>query len=96
MSDTIIFRKVLNCTIVQKKLKDCSLFTKMADIVVASKIAKRFDCIILGGSHIMHCTNRCTIILLMLAMKHDDPDGCEWVNVPSGTDLPGLSRIKGC
>ena len=27
--------------------------------------------------------------------KHDDPDGCEWVNVPSGTGLPGLSRIKG-
>ena len=27
--------------------------------------------------------------------KHDDPDGCEWVNVSSGTGLPGLSRIKG-
>ena len=24
-----------------------------------------------------------------------DPDGCEWVNVSSGTGLPGLSRIKG-
>jgi len=22
-------------------------------------------------------------------------DGCEWVKVPSGTGLPGLSRIKG-
>ena len=22
-------------------------------------------------------------------------DGCEWVNVSSGTGLPGLSRIKG-
>ena len=27
--------------------------------------------------------------------EHDDPDRCEWVNVSSGTDLPGLSRIKG-
>ena len=27
--------------------------------------------------------------------KHDDPDGCEWVNVSSGTGLLGLSRIKG-
>ena len=27
--------------------------------------------------------------------KHDDPDGCKWVNVSSGTGLPGLSRIKG-
>jgi len=27
--------------------------------------------------------------------KHDDPDGCEWVNVSSGTGLPGLSLIKG-
>ena len=24
-----------------------------------------------------------------------DPDGCEWVNVSSGTGLPGFSRIKG-
>jgi len=31
--------------------------------------------------------DRCTM--------HDGPDGCEWVNVPSGTGLPGLSRIKG-
>ena len=27
--------------------------------------------------------------------KHDDLDGCEWVNVSSGTGLPGLSRTKG-
>ena len=26
---------------------------------------------------------------------HDGPDGCECVNVSSGTGLPGLSRIKG-
>ena len=25
----------------------------------------------------------------------DDQDGCEWVNISSGTGLPGLSRIKG-
>jgi len=25
----------------------------------------------------------------------DDPDECEWVNVSSGTGLPGLSRMKG-
>ena len=25
----------------------------------------------------------------------DDQDGCEWVNVSSGTGLPGWSRIKG-
>jgi len=25
----------------------------------------------------------------------DDQDGCEWVNVSSGTGLPGLSRTKG-
>ena len=25
----------------------------------------------------------------------DGQDGCEWVNVSSGTGLPGLSRIKG-
>ena len=27
--------------------------------------------------------------------KEDDPDGCEWVNVSSGTGLPMLSWIKG-
>jgi len=27
--------------------------------------------------------------------KHVDSDRCEWVKVPSGTGLPGLSRIKG-
>ena len=26
---------------------------------------------------------------------HDGSDGCEWVKVPSGTGLPGLSGIKG-
>ena len=25
----------------------------------------------------------------------DDQDGCEWVNVSSGTDLPGQSQTKG-
>jgi len=25
----------------------------------------------------------------------DDQDGCEWVNVSSGTGLPGYYRIKG-
>jgi len=25
----------------------------------------------------------------------DDHDGCEWVNIPSGTGTPGLSRTKG-
>jgi len=24
----------------------------------------------------------------------DDQDGCEWVSVPSGTGLPGLSRTR--
>jgi len=24
----------------------------------------------------------------------DDHDSCEWVNVSSGTDLPGLSQAK--
>ena len=26
----------------------------------------------------------------------DDQDRCEWVNVSSGTGLPGQSRTKGC
>jgi len=26
----------------------------------------------------------------------DDYDGCEWVNVSSGTGPPGWSRTKGC
>ena len=28
-------------------------------------------------------------------MEEDDQDGCEWVNVSSGTGLPGQSRTKG-
>ena len=24
----------------------------------------------------------------------DDQDGCEWVSVPSGTGIPGLSQTK--
>ena len=28
-------------------------------------------------------------------MMSDDQDGCEWVNVSSGTGLPGQARTKG-
>jgi len=28
-------------------------------------------------------------------MMSDDQDGCEWMNVSSGTGLPGQSRTKG-
>ena len=43
----------------------------------------------------MHITAASNLDTDIPSNPNDDPDGCEWVNVSSGTSLPRLSRIKG-